>query len=229
MHKTDKHKTVGSCCIAQGALLCALWWPTGQGCRGGRSKREELYVNIELIHFLVQQKLTQHYKATDLGRDQSREHIKSQRHYFDNKGPSSQSYAFSSSHVSIWELDYKKSWAPKNWWFWIVVLEKTLESPLDCKEIQPVHPKGNKSWIFIARADAEAEAPILWLPDTKKWLIWKDPDAGKDWRWREKEMTEDANQLLHIVGWHHQVNGHEFEVSSGSSWWTSLVAQMVKW
>ena len=86
----------------------------------------------------------------------------------------------------MWELDYKESWAPKNWRFWTLVLEKTLESPLDCKEIQPVHPKGNQSWIFIGRSDAEAEAPILWPPDEKNWLIWKDPDAGKDWRQEEK-------------------------------------------
>ena len=96
------------------------------------------------------------------------------------------------------ELDYKESWVPKNWCFWTVVLEKTLESPLDCKENQPVHPKGNQSWMFIERTDAEAETPILWPPDAKKWLIWKDPDAGKDWRWEEKGMTEDE-----MVGWHH--------------------------
>ena len=98
-----------------------------------------------------------------------------------NKGSSSQSYGFSSSHVWMWELDYKESWVPKNWCFWTVVLEKTLESPLDCKEIQPVHPKGNQSWIFIGRTDVEAETPILWPPDAKNWLIWKDPDSGKDW------------------------------------------------
>ena len=90
----------------------------------------------------------------------------------------------------MWELDYKESWAPKNWYLWTVVLEKTLESPLDSKEIQPVHPKGNQSWIFIGRTDAEAETPILWPPDKKNWLIWKDPDAGKDWRREEKGMTE---------------------------------------
>jgi len=102
--------------------------------------------------------------------------------------------------------DYKESWAPKNWCFWTVVLEKTLESLLDCKEIQPVHPKGNQSWIFIGRTDGEAETPILWPPDVKNWLIWKDPDAGKDWRWEEKVATEDE-----MVGWHHQLNRHEFE------------------
>ena len=105
--------------------------------------------------------------------------IKKQRHYFDNKGPSSQSYGFSSSHVWMWELDNKESWAPKNWCFWTVVLKKTLESPLDCKEVQPVHPKGNQSWILIGRTDAEAEAIILWPPDAKSRLIGKDPDLGK--------------------------------------------------
>ena len=98
------------------------------------------------------------------------------------KAMSSQSYGFSSSHVWMWELDYKENWGPKNWCFWTVVLEKTLESPLDCKEIQPVHPKGNQTWIFIGRTNAEAETPIRWPPDAKNWLILKDPDAGKDWR-----------------------------------------------
>ena len=106
----------------------------------------------------------------------------------------------------MWELDYKESWALKNWCFWTVVLEKTLESPLECKEIQPVHPKGNQLWIFIGRTDAETEIPILWPPDAKNWLIWKDPDAGKDWRWEEKGTTEDK-----LVGGHDQLNGHEFE------------------
>ena len=106
-------------------------------------------------------------------------------------GPSSQSYGFSSGRVWMWELDYKESWAPKNWCFWTVVLEKTFENPLDCKEIQPVHPKGNQSWIVIRRTDAEAEAPILGPPDAKSWLIGKDPEAGIDWRQEEKGMTED--------------------------------------
>ena len=132
--------------------------------------------------------------------------LKKQRHYFANKSPSSQSFGFSSSHVWMWELDHKESWALKNWGFWTVVLEKTLESPLDCKEIQPVHPEGNQSWIFIGRTDTEAEAPILWPSDAKNWLIWKDPDAGKDWGQAEKQMTEDE-----MVGWHLQLNGHEFE------------------
>ena len=127
-------------------------------------------------------------------------------HYFANKGPSGQGYGFSSGHVWMWELDYKESLALKNWCFWTVVLEKTLESLLDSKEIQPVHPKGNQSWIFIGRTDAEAETLIFWPPDAKNWLIWKDPDAGKDWRQEEKGMTEDET-----VGWHHRFNGHEFE------------------
>ena len=114
-----------------------------------------------------------------------RQHIKKQRHYFANKGPSSQSYGFSTGHGWMWKLDYKESWAQKNWCFWTVVLEKTLESPLDSKEIQPVHPKENQSWMFTGRTDAEAETPILWSPDTKNWLIWKDPDAGQDWRREE--------------------------------------------
>ena len=122
--------------------------------------------------------------------DQPRQHIKKQRYYFASKGPSSQSYGFSSSHVWIWELDYKENWVPKNWCFCTGVLEKTLESPLDCKEIQPVHSK-DQSWVFTARTDIEAETPILWPPDAKSWLIWKDPDAGKDWRWEEKGTTED--------------------------------------
>ena len=111
--------------------------------------------------------------------DQPRQHIKKQRHYFANKGPSSQGYGFSSGHVWMWELKYKEIWAPKNWCFWTMALEKTLESPLDCKEIQPVYPKGNHSWIFTGRTDAEAETPILWPPDAKNWLIWKDLMLGK--------------------------------------------------
>ena len=141
--------------------------------------------------------------------EQPRQLIKKQRNYFADKGPSSQSYGFSSSRVWMWELDYKESWALKNWCFWAVVLEKTLESPLDCKEIQPVHPKGNQSWIFIGRIDAEAEAPILWLPDVESWFIWKDLDAGKYWAGGEG-VTEDE-----IVGWHHWLNGHEFEWTTG--------------
>ena len=134
---------------------------------------------------------------------------------FTSKGPSSQSCGFSSSHVQMWELDYKESWVPKNWCFWTVVLEKTVETPLDCKEIQPVHPKGDQSWVFIERTDVEAETPILWPPDAKSWLIGKDPDAGRDWRQEEKGTTEEE-----MVGWHHRHNGHEFWVGSGNWWWT---------
>jgi len=110
----------------------------------------------------------------------------------------------------MWELDCEESWTPKNWCFWTVVLEKTLESPLDCKEIQPVHSKGDQSWVFIGRTAAEAETPILWPPDVKSWLIGKAPDAGKDWRQEEKGTTEDE-----MVGWHHWLNGLEFEEAPG--------------
>ena len=137
-----------------------------------------------------------------------------QRHYFANKGPSGQGCGFSSGHVWMWELDCKESWAPKNWCFWTVVLEKTLESLLDCKEIQPVHPKGDQSWVFIGRTDAEAETPILWPPDAKSWLIWKDPGAGKDWGQEEKGMT----------GWDGWIASPArltwIWVNSGSWWWT---------
>ena len=122
--------------------------------------------------------------------------IKKQRHHFANKGLYSQSYGFSSSHAQMWQLNHKERWGPKNWCFWTVVLEKTLESPLDCKEFKPVNPKGNQPWIFIGRTDAKAEATILWLPDAKSWLTGKDPDAGKDWGQEEKGITEDE-----IVGW----------------------------
>ena len=115
-------------------------------------------------------------------------------------------HGFSGSQVWLWELDYKESWMPKNWSFWTVV----LESPLDSKEIQPVHPKGNQSWIFIGKTDAEAETSILCPPDVKNWLIWKDSDAGKDWRQEEKGMTEDV-----MVGWHHWLEGHELEEAQG--------------
>ena len=142
--------------------------------------------------------------------DQPRQHIKKQMHYFTNKGLSSQGYSFSSGHLWMRELDYKGSWVPKNWCFWTVVLKQTLESPLDCKEIQPVHPNENQSWIFIGGTDVEAETPILWPPDVKNWLIWKDPDSGKDWGQEEKGTTGDE-----MVGWHHWVNGHEFEWTPG--------------
>ena len=156
--------------------------------------------------------------------DQPRQHIKKQRNYFAKKGSSSQTYDFSSSHVWMWELDYKESWALKNWCFWTVALEKTLESPLDCKEIQLVHPKGNQSWIFIERTDAEAETPILWPPDAKNWVTGKDPDAGKYWRREEKGMTENE-----MVGWHHQLNGHEFEQTLSKSGGQGSLACCSSW
>ena len=142
--------------------------------------------------------------------DEPRQHITKQRHYFANKGPSSQSYGFSSSHVWMWELDHTEGWVSKNWFFWIAMLKKTLDSPLDSKEIKPVSPKGNQSWIFIGKTDAEAEVPILWPPHGKSWLIGKDPDAGRDWGQEEKGTTEGE-----MVGWPHWLNGHESEQTSG--------------
>ena len=136
--------------------------------------------------------------------DQPRQHIKKQGHYFANKGPSSQGSGFYSGHVWMWELDYKESLA-QNWCFWTVVLEKTLENPLNYKEIQPVHPKGGQSWVFIGRTDAEAETPVLWPPDAKSWLIGKDPDAGRDCGQEEKGTTEDE-----MAGWHHRLDGYRF-------------------
>ena len=142
--------------------------------------------------------------------DHPRKHTKKQRHYIANKGPSSQRYGFSSGHVCMWALAYKESWVLKNGWFWTVLLEKTLESPLGCKEIQTVHPNGNKSWIFIERTDAEAEAPILWPPDAKNWLIGKDRDSEKDWKEEKKGIAEDE-----LVVWHQRLNGHKFEQALG--------------
>ena len=142
--------------------------------------------------------------------DQTGQNIRKQRYFFANKGLSSQGYGFSSTHVWMWELDCKESWMLKNWCFWTVVLEKTLESPLDCKEIQLVNHKGNQSWIFIGRTEAEAEIPTRCPPDVKNWLIGKDPDAGKDWRQEEKGRTENE-----MVEWHHWLNGHEFEQALG--------------
>ena len=126
-----------------------------------------------------------------------------------DKGPYNQSYGFSRNYIWMWELDHKEGWASKNWCFWTVLL-KILETPLDCKEIKTVSPKGNQSWIFIGRTDAEVEAPVLWPPDGKSWLFGKDPDAGKDWGQEEKGTTEDE-----MFGWHHRLNGHEFEQTLG--------------
>ena len=137
--------------------------------------------------------------------------LKSRDIYFTNR---SQSYGFSSRHVWMWELDYQESWAQKNWCFWTVMLEKTLESPLNCKEIQPVHPKGDQSWVFIGRIDVEAETPILWPPDAKSWLIWKDPDAGKDWGQEEKGMTGWDGWMASLTQW------TWVWVNSRSWWWT---------
>ena len=134
--------------------------------------------------------------------DQPRQHIKKQRHDLANKGPSSQGYGFSCGHVWMWELDCEVSWAPKNWCFWTVVLEKTLESPLDCKEIQP--------WDFFGRNDAKAETPVLWPPHVKSWLTGKDSNAGRDWGQEEKGMTEDE-----MAGWHHGLDGRESEWTPG--------------
>ena len=136
--------------------------------------------------------------------DQPRQHIQKQRHYFANKGLSSQCYGFSSGHVWMWELDCEESWVLKNWCFWTMVLEKTLEGPLDYKEIQPIHSKGDQSWVLFGRTDAKAETPILWPPHAKSWLIWKDPEAGRDWGQEEKGTIEDE-----MAGWHHRLNGHE--------------------
>ena len=141
--------------------------------------------------------------------DKPRQHIQKQRHYFAQKVPYSKSYGFPSSHVWMWELDSKKDWVLKDWCLQTVVLEKTLQSPLDCK-IKPVSPKRNQPWTFTGRTDAEAETPTFWPPDAKSQIIGKDPDAGKDWRQKEKVMTEDE-----MVRWHHWLNGREFERTLG--------------
>ena len=138
--------------------------------------------------------------------------MKKQRHHFAHKGPYSQSWDFYSSQVQMWELDHKEGWALRNWCFRTVVLEKSLESPLDSKEIKPVNLKGNQPWIPIGRTDAEAETPILWPPDVKSRLTGKLPDAGNDWRHEEKGATEDE-----MVRWHHWLNRHEFEQTQGDS------------
>ena len=142
--------------------------------------------------------------------DQARQHIQKQRHYFANKGPSSQGYGSSCGHAWMWELDCEEGWALKNWCFWTVVLEKTLVSPLDCREIQPVHPKGNQSWVFFGSTDVKAETPILWPPHAKSWLIGKDSDARRDWGQEEKGMTEDE-----VAGWHHQLDERESRWTPG--------------
>ena len=144
--------------------------------------------------------------------DQPRWYIKKQRHYFANKGPSSQGYGFSSGHVWMWELDCEESWAPKSWCFWTVMLEKTLVSPMDCKEIQPVHSIGDQSWDFFGRNDAEVETPVLWPPHAKRWLIGKHSDAGRVWGQEEKGTTEDE-----MAWWHQRLDGRGFGWTPGVS------------
>ena len=149
--------------------------------------------------------------------DQTRQHIQKQRHYFTNKGPSTQGYGFSSGHVWMWELNCEEGWAPKNWCFWTVVLEKTLESPLDCKEIQPVHPTGDQSWVFIGRTDVKAETPVLWPPHAKNWLLGKDSDVGKNWGQEEKGMTED-DMVGPEFAWTPAVGNGQGGLACCSSW-----------
>ena len=175
------------------------------------------------IHGIFQEKVLE-WGAIAFSDDQPRHHIKKQRHYFANRGLSSQSYGFCSSHVWMRELDYKEAECWRIDAFWTVVLEKTLESPLVCKEIQSVRPKGNQSWIFIGRTDAAAEIPVLWPPDVKNWLIGKDPDSGKDWREEEKGMTENET-----VGWHHRLDGHEFEQTLGVGDGQGSMAYFIPW
>ena len=175
---------------------------------GNRGNSDRLYFGGLQNH--CSHEIKRHLLLGRKSYDQPRQHIKKQRHYFVNKRPPSQGYGFSCGHVWMWELDYKESWALKNWCFWTVVLEKTLKSPLDCKEIQPVHPKGAQSWVFIGRTDVEAETPILWTPDMKSWFVGKDPDAGKDWGQEENRTAEDE-----MAGWHHWLNEHGFGWTPG--------------
>ena len=172
-------------------------------CKHGRCRKGSITKRIQVASRMLTPWTLTPWKESY---NQPRQHIQKQRYYFAKKGPSSQGYGFFSGHVWMWELDCEESWVQKNWCFWTVVLEKTLESPLDCKEVQLVHSKGDQSWVFIGRTDAEAKTPILWPPDVKNWLIWKDPDAGKDCRWEEKGTTE-----VEMAGRHHQLDGHEFE------------------
>ena len=185
--------------------------------------------SIFLLEWLTQHHLTRHLSFLSCGQRQSHasaqfppdtRHLSDlqtfhlplpkQRHYFANKGPSSQGYGFSCGHVWMWELDCEEGWAPKNWCFWTVVLEKTLSSPLDCKEMQPVHPTGDQSWVFIGRTDAKAETPVLWPSHAKSCLIGKDSDAERDWGQEEKGTTEDE-----MAGWHHWLDGLESEWTPG--------------
>ena len=163
--------------------------------------------------------------------EQPRQHIKKQRHHFADKSPYSQSYGFSSSHVRMWKIIHKEGWAPKDWYFWTVVLEKTVESPLESKEIKPINPKGNQPWIFLRRTDTETP---IWPHDVKSQLTGKDPDAGKDWRQEEKGMTGEE-----MVGWHHWLNGHGFGWTPGvgdgqgglacCSSWVRKESDMTEW
>ena len=181
--------------------------------RRGKSESSERFYferapkSLQIVAAVMKLKLAPWKKSYDNPRQQ----IQKQRCHFADKGPSSQSYGFSSSRVWMWELDHKEGWVPKNWCFWTVVLEQTLESPLDSKEIRTANSKGNQPWVFIGRTDAVAEAPILWPPDVKSWLIGKDPDAGKDWG---QKVTEDE-----MVGWHHWtwLSEHESEQTPGDS------------